>query len=64
MKKMNVLDLSGELLFEGTRHEVKAFLRANKQIKRYTIKDAPFVEKVTMTSEEELTLFQKIFGSE
>ena len=66
MKKMIVLDLSDKLLFEGTRHEVKAFLRANKQVKRYKITDAPFIEKVMMTEtskDDELTLFQKVFGN-
>ena len=49
MKKMYVLDRSGEKLFEGTRHECKQFIRKNK-LSRASLSEY-YSEKVVSTPE-------------
>ena len=43
MKILHVLDLEGNKLFAGSKHDCKQFIRTNR-IKRYRLRDA-FIEK-------------------
>ena len=46
MKKMYVLDESGNKLFDGSRHDCKQFIRKNK-VGRYKLTEK-YVEKVVL----------------
>ena len=45
-----VLTKDGKKLFNGTRHEVKQWIRKN-QVKNYVLKER-FIEKVAVTKED------------
>lgn len=51
MKIMNIYDPHNELLFSGTRHQVKQYIKRNK-IQRYFIKEK-YVEKVALIEADE-----------
>lgn len=51
MKKMYVLDESGNKLFDGTRQDCKMFIRKNK-VGRYRLTEK-FVEKVALVAPTE-----------